>query len=84
MRNRIVGLVGLSLLSFCRGYGQQITRLDREERQVMLKTISDDIRRDYYDPKFHGVDWDAKLAEAKQKIEQAGPKLRQIFRSRGC
>ena len=37
----------------------------------MLSNLVTDIRKDYYDPKFHGVDLDAKLNEAKQRIAQA-------------
>ncbi len=36
----------------------------------MLRTVASEVRKHYYDPKFHGVDWDAKVAEAKQKIEK--------------
>lgn len=34
----------------------------------MLQTIAGEVRKHYYDPKFHGVDWDAKIAEAKERI----------------
>lgn len=53
---------------------QEMTRLEREERQAMLSTIYDDIRKEYYDPKFHGLDWNAKFAEAKQNIAKANTK----------
>jgi len=48
----------------------QISNLDRGRAQDMLKIIAGEVRKHYYDPKFHGVDWDAKVAEAKQKIEK--------------
>lgn len=53
---------------------QEMTRLEREERQAMLSTIYDDIRKEYYDPKFHGLDWNAKFAEAKQSVAKANTK----------
>jgi len=53
---------------------QGMTRLEREERQAMLSTIYEDIRKEYYDPKFHGLDWNAKFAEAKQNIAKANTK----------
>ncbi len=53
---------------------EQMTRLDREERQAILATVYDDIRKDYYDPKFHGLDWAAKYAEAKEKVSKATTK----------
>jgi C-terminal processing protease CtpA/Prc len=34
----------------------------------MLSVIGADVRKHYYDPKFHGVDWDARIAEAKEQI----------------
>ncbi len=48
----------------------QISNLDRGRAQDMLQTIAGDVRKHYYDPKFHGVDWNAKVAEARQKIEK--------------
>lgn len=51
-----------------------MTRLERVERQAMLSTIYEDIRKEYYDPKFHGLDWSAKFAEAKQNVAKANTK----------
>lgn len=56
------------------GRAQSLTGLEREERQVMLKSIFDDMRKDYYDPTFHGLDWEASFAEAKGKITKATSK----------
>ena len=49
----------------------QMSNLERGRALDMLQVISNDVRKHYYDPKFHGADWDAKVAEAKQKIEKA-------------
>ncbi|MFZ0297561.1 MAG: S41 family peptidase [Candidatus Sulfotelmatobacter sp.] len=49
---------------------QQISSLDRDRALDMLKVVADEVRKHYYDPKMHGIDWDAKVAEAKQKIEK--------------
>jgi len=51
-----------------------MTRLEREQRQAMLKTAFDDVRSDYYDPKIHGLDWNAKFAEARANIARATTK----------
>lgn len=48
---------------------QQLSKLDRSRALEMLKAISNDVKKHYYDPKLHGVDFDAKVAEAKAKIE---------------
>jgi len=39
----------------------------------MLHEIDSDIRKHYYDPMFHGLDWDGKVRETEQKIDQADP-----------
>jgi len=63
-------LAVISLLSTL-GWSQQppqISNLDRGRAQDMLKIVASEVRKHYYDPTFHGVDWDAKVAEAKEKI----------------
>jgi carboxyl-terminal processing protease len=37
----------------------------------MLKVVKDQIKKNYYDPKFHGVDLDARFNIAEEKIKQA-------------
>lgn len=48
----------------------QMSNFDRERIQAMLRNVAFDVKKHYYDPKFHGIDWDAKVLEAKRKIEQ--------------
>ena len=43
----------------------------RGEAEEMLKNIASDVRDHYYDPKFHGIDWDAAVVKAQQKIAQS-------------
>ncbi len=50
---------------------QPISNLDRSRALDMLKAVSNDVKKHYYDPKMHGIDFDAKVAEARQKIEKA-------------
>jgi hypothetical protein len=50
---------------------QRFTRIDREQAETMLDHVSADIRNQYYDPKLHGIDFDSKVREAKERIAQA-------------
>ena len=36
----------------------------------MLREVSSDVQKYYYDPKFHGVDWEARFHEAEQNIDK--------------
>ena len=49
---------------------QAMSSFDRERMLTMLQVIGNDVRKHYYDPKFHSVNWDARLEEAKQQIEK--------------
>ncbi len=50
---------------------QTLSKFDRETVKQMLVDISSDIRNHYYDPKFHGIDWTAKVSEAKERIDKS-------------
>jgi carboxyl-terminal processing protease len=47
-----------------------MSNLDRDRVLGMLDVVSKDVRKHYYDPALHGLDWDARVAEAKNKIKQ--------------
>lgn len=64
-------LFSVALVLVAQEVPQQISKFDRLIAQDMLKTVTDDVRKHYYDPKMHGLDWAAKVAEAKQRIEKA-------------
>lgn len=49
----------------------QMTSFDRGRAEGILEKVAADVRSHYYDPKFHGIDWDARVAETKQKIHNA-------------
>lgn len=50
---------------------QQMSRIDRETAEVILKQISGDIRKYYYDPKLHNLDWDLTISQAKEAIDKS-------------
>ena len=50
---------------------EKISKSDRDLAQDMLQVVQKDVRQHYYDPKLHGLDWDARVAEEKQKIDKA-------------
>lgn len=68
---RTVSLFLISISLAAPAWTQKITSYERERAQEMLKVIAADVKKHYYDPKFHGVDWDSKVREMKQKIDQA-------------
>jgi C-terminal processing protease CtpA/Prc len=49
---------------------QQISDLDRQRAQQMLKTVGDEVHKHYYDPKFHGVNLDKEIADSRERIEK--------------
>jgi C-terminal processing protease CtpA/Prc len=53
------------------GWSQHISPLDREEAQAMLLAVTSDVRQSYYDPNLQGMDWDARVRKAKEKIANA-------------
>ena len=57
---------------------QQVSNFDRERGRVMLNIIRDDLKKNYYDPGFHGLDVDVKFKESDEKIKRA-TSLGQVF-----
>jgi C-terminal processing protease CtpA/Prc len=50
---------------------QSLSSQDRDRAIIMLKAARDDIRKNYYDPNFRGIDLDAKTQAAEDRIKQA-------------
>lgn len=59
------------LLCFLQAQDQRFTKFDRERAQIMLRNVARDVEKHYYDPKFHGIDWEARVREAKAAIDKA-------------
>jgi C-terminal processing protease CtpA/Prc len=52
-------------------FGQQPSSFERDRGRGMLSTIKEDLRKNYYDPNFHGMDLEARFKTADEKIKQA-------------
>jgi carboxyl-terminal processing protease len=66
----LIFLLSLNLSIPCFGAGQ-FSKTDRQFAQIMLRDTAADIQKHYYDPKLHGVDWDARVRQAKENIDKA-------------
>lgn len=51
---------------------------DRDRGRMILNVLKGDLKKNYYDPNFHGMDLDARFKVAEEKIKQASS-LGQIF-----
>jgi len=63
----IVILCAASNLAFA----QHISGFDKSRVEGMLDEIQKDIKKHYYDPTMHGLDWDAEVRAAKKKIDDS-------------
>jgi carboxyl-terminal processing protease len=57
------------LATLCRP--QEYDAFRRQQAEGMLRDVADDVKRHYYDPRLHGLDWDFKVRETKEKIDKA-------------
>lgn len=53
------------------GQARHISASDRHDAQVVLGIVRDDIKANYYDPTFHGLDLQARYEEYSKRIEDA-------------
>lgn len=57
---------------------QSVSSSDRDRGRSMLKAMKEDIKKNYYDPTYRGMDLDARFTAADEKINQA-TSLGQVF-----
>ena len=57
---------------------QPPSNFEKQRGQMMLRQIQEDLKKNYYDPQFHGMDIEARFKTADEKIKQA-QSLGQIF-----
>jgi carboxyl-terminal processing protease len=64
-----VALLCLGVLEPARG--QSLDSIERQRASDMLKVLKDDIKKNYYDSTFRGIDVDARFKTAEDKLKQA-------------
>jgi C-terminal processing protease CtpA/Prc len=47
-----------------------ISNNERARAQDMLKVVAGEVKKHYYDPNFHGQNWDALITETQKNIQQ--------------
>jgi carboxyl-terminal processing protease len=75
-RISVLTFVLLSFVSIAQA--QKVESKDRDRAQVMLNTIKDKLKKNYYDSTFRGMDVDARFKVASDKIKEA-TSVGQIF-----
>jgi carboxyl-terminal processing protease len=50
---------------------QHISNFDKTRVEDMLSEVEKDVRKKYYDPNMHGLDWDAEVRATKKKIDES-------------
>jgi carboxyl-terminal processing protease len=72
---RVVFAAALSLLALSlmprATRAQALDSFERGRAQRMLSVLKDELKKNYYDPNFHGMDVDARFKLADEKIKQA-------------
>jgi C-terminal processing protease CtpA/Prc len=57
------------LLTASSAYSQSFSSQDRDRGLTMLKTVKEDIKKDYYDPGFRGIDIEARFKVSEDKLK---------------
>jgi carboxyl-terminal processing protease len=66
-----VAFIALLVLSTAVTAQQAPTKFDIERARVMLNVIKDDVKKNYYDPGYHGLDIEARFKAADDKLKTA-------------
>jgi carboxyl-terminal processing protease len=67
----ILLLVLSAVLSPFEAFAQKLDRLDQEIAETMLKDVSNDVNKNYFDPTLHGLDWNSLVQKARTNIDNA-------------
>jgi C-terminal processing protease CtpA/Prc len=67
----VIAISGLAIADWSPVRAQGLGPYDRSSAKEMLDSAKDDLKKNYYDAGFHGVDIDATFKAAEEKIRQA-------------
>jgi len=67
----VLAVIGMLCAGVASSWAQALSKTDRDIAQQMLRNAAADVKKYYYDPKLHGIDWDAKVREAQTNIDKA-------------
>src|SRR5215207_7725864 len=69
-------ITGLTLLLFCLIFAprisdaQEFDRLERGRMKDILKIVKIEVKKNYYDINFHGIDFEARFQKAEARMDQ--------------
>lgn len=66
----VAAVLVFALSAVTAAYGQGFDRIDRERMKSILKNVKNDIKKNYYDPNFHGIDIEARFKKAEDRLDQ--------------
>ena len=75
---KVAFVVFILLTSVAIAHAQKVESKDRDRGQIMLEFIKDELKKNYYDPNFRGMNLDARFKTASEKIKEA-TSVGQIF-----
>lgn len=67
----LILLLALTLLTSGAAAAQELDRIDRERFQNMLKNLRSELKKNYFDENFKGVDIEARFNQAEEKVRAA-------------
>jgi carboxyl-terminal processing protease len=71
LRGRVPALLLCCLALAGAARAQKVDDFDKQRGQMMLDQVKNDIKSNYYDPTYHGVDLEATFKAANEKIKSA-------------
>lgn len=67
----VAGMLVVMLCPHVHAQGQQLNSVQRGMVEDMLSRVHDTLKRNYYDPSFHGVDIDARYSAYAERLKSA-------------